>query len=222
MIHGRIETTSSEQLLALRKARDHYAALAEQLRDETDPPRESVEDLARECDARRIANAYEKSIANMTAKMTRMEEAPDHAPLVDALGVARPAFAALVGGAALVALAFSGIFSIGTLHSASHLAAPPMGTAAVQAIARQAPSAPNASRTVPQLPGLAAAAKPSTSTRAGALRPAPATVQAHSQNRLSRAAKRSPGMTTRAEGGFVAKVLQPDGSLKDVFFSAPR
>ena len=65
MTRGRIETTPAEQLIALQKVRDQYLALADRLRDSADAPGGAEEKARQERDARRIANAYEKSIANM-------------------------------------------------------------------------------------------------------------------------------------------------------------
>jgi protein TonB len=70
MVHGRFEPSAAEQLLALRRSRDRYAALAEQLHDHTDPDLDPAETEARERDARRIAHAYEKSISNSVLRMT--------------------------------------------------------------------------------------------------------------------------------------------------------
>ena len=65
MTKARKEIPPSEQLWGLRKARDRYVALADQLRDDIDLLQRPEEKLARERDARRIALAYEKSIENM-------------------------------------------------------------------------------------------------------------------------------------------------------------
>src|SRR6185437_11968463 len=70
MVHGRIEPSPDEQLLELRRSRDRYAALAEQLHD--DPALTLEEKLVREFDARRIAHAYENSITNAVARMSSL------------------------------------------------------------------------------------------------------------------------------------------------------
>src|ERR1019366_9744831 len=72
MVHGRIETTPAEQLMGLRETRDRYAALADQLRKSTDPLLDPEKKLAEERNARRIVNAYEKSIANSIARMSAL------------------------------------------------------------------------------------------------------------------------------------------------------
>jgi protein TonB len=68
MAYGRIEATPAEQLKALRETRDRYAARADRLRESTDLDPEIK--LAEERNARRIAHAYEKSIANSVARMS--------------------------------------------------------------------------------------------------------------------------------------------------------
>lgn len=219
MTHGRIETTPSEQLVALRKARDHYVALADELRDRVGSSETSDETLER--DARRIANAYEKSVANMTAELARMGQPRDRASLFDNLGMARPIFAALVGGAALFALVYSGGFSIGSSHAPP---GPRMANAPIRASAQaawEAQSIPQLNQTAPMIPELPPAI-PVARPHVEALRPTPVMEQTRPHMRLPKAANRSPGTTPRDDGGFVAKVLQPDGTFKEEYFPAPR
>ena len=86
MAQGRIEMSSAEQLVELRKARDRYKALADRFREEGDalasrfesegdPIIVMQEKLRHERDARRIASAYEKSIANIEASSSLMMQA---------------------------------------------------------------------------------------------------------------------------------------------------
>ena len=63
MMDGRYEPPPEEQLAELRKARDRYADIAEETHNHAMDEAEAV----REQNARRIAGAYEKSIANMIA-----------------------------------------------------------------------------------------------------------------------------------------------------------
>ncbi len=72
MVHGRIEPTPAQQLIELRKARDRYVTLAERLHESAEPGPDPERALAEERDARRIANAYEKSITNSVARMSSM------------------------------------------------------------------------------------------------------------------------------------------------------
>lgn len=75
MVQGRIEVTPEEQLQGLRDARDRYAALADRLRDSAEPEGDLQKKLELERDARRIANAYEKSLANSMARTAGMRQA---------------------------------------------------------------------------------------------------------------------------------------------------
>ena len=222
MVRRRIETTPSEQLVALRKARDRYVAMADQLKDETGAVTTRLEDRQRERDARRIANAYEKSIANMAAKMVRAGQPSRAISFFNNLGRARPIFAVAVCLFALVALAYPGLFQ--SLR-ASISAAPPAHVASPFSTSR--PETPQVMRG----PGI----KPEDSTpsapRAGQPRPnarrTPETLRhtavAEQTRPLPRPAKRAAVRSKTAEddeAGFVAKVLQPDGSLKEEYFSA--
>ena len=64
----RTEVPPAQQLESLRKARDHYNALADQLHNAKPEPPETVEMLrAREQDARRVAAAYENSVNTQQA-----------------------------------------------------------------------------------------------------------------------------------------------------------
>ena len=72
MAHGRVETTPEQQLAELRRAYERYAALADQLKDSVDPQIDAELLRARAQDARRIAHAYEKSIASTTMRLQSM------------------------------------------------------------------------------------------------------------------------------------------------------
>ena len=93
VIKEQIKSTPSEQLVALRKARDRYVALADHLKDSSGTVTTRLEDRQRERDARRITRAYDKSITNMAAKMVRAGTASRTATLINNLGMARPIFA---------------------------------------------------------------------------------------------------------------------------------
>ena len=91
MMNARKEMSSAEQLVELRKARDRYKALADRFREEgdaaanqfeseSDPLIVMQEKLKHERDARRIANAYEKSIANIVARSEAMQQAQTSGP----------------------------------------------------------------------------------------------------------------------------------------------
>lgn len=105
MTHGRIETTPEQQLAELRVAYARYATLAERWREESgiDPDERD----ARERDARRIAHAYEKTIASTALRMESM-----HRTHAEAMGFTRLAkglsvmlgVAVLAGGAAVAYL----------------------------------------------------------------------------------------------------------------------
>ncbi len=75
MVHGRIETTPQEQLEELRRAHARYIRLADELKDESDSETDLEERKAREEDARRIAQAYERTIANTAARIASLEQA---------------------------------------------------------------------------------------------------------------------------------------------------
>jgi hypothetical protein len=65
---GRREVPFEEQLVGLKDARDHYNALADRVRDEYSAADVPLLAWGQERAVRRIAQAYEKSIANLTAK----------------------------------------------------------------------------------------------------------------------------------------------------------
>ena len=220
MVRGRIEITPSEQLAELRKARDRYAAIADHLKANPGSAKMRPENRKRERDARRIADAYDKSITNMTSKMMRVR--PASASWVDNIGMARPLFALALGVLALLALLYPGAFETRQLHAGP--------------VAKLVPAASaNAPQTAPGSQGtdLQATKLPAPNPRppldanarraaAGVLRPTPVAEQVRPVARAVKpAARTSDG---DAHDGFVTKVLQPDGTLKEEYFpaSAPR
>lgn len=68
MASGRVEATPDEQLQALRDTRDRYLARADRIKENTNALTDP-QTLAEESNARRIANSYEKSIANSIKRM---------------------------------------------------------------------------------------------------------------------------------------------------------
>lgn len=218
VIRGRIESTPSEQLVALRKARDRYVALADHLKDSSGTVTTRLEDRQRERDARRIARAYDKSITNMAAKMVRAGAASRTATLINNLGMARPIFAVAVSVLALVVLVYPGHFeklraSIKT-PTPLPIASPPLMS---QPQINSAVLAPKMD------PKAGKSFAPSGASRSPAtLRP---TAIAEPARPLARQAPpmRSPAKPKAdADAGFVAKVLQPDGTFKEEHFaSAP-
>ena len=218
MARGRIETTSSEQLMALREARDRYVALADHLKDSSSSVTTRLEDRQRERDARRIARAYDKSITNMAAKMVRAGAASRTATFINNLGMARPFFAVIVGALALGALAYAGHLenlraSIKTPAS-PHVAAPPTSARPEISSAVLGPKmdsragksfAPNRSA-APHAPTMLRSTAVAEQARPLA-KPA----------RPTRAPAKPKGDT---DAGFVAKVLQADGTFKEEYFSS--
>ena len=75
MVSGRVEPSPDEQLHALRETRDRYLALADQIKKNNDPLADPQKRLAEEKNARRIANSYDKSIANSLERMPAPNQA---------------------------------------------------------------------------------------------------------------------------------------------------
>jgi hypothetical protein len=212
MISARREMTSAEQLAGLREARDRYNALADKFRDEGDPLVVMEEKLKHERDARRIANAYEKSIANIVASSTLMQQAKMSAPSAGSIGVKIAVLVIFViaSGAAYLAVGHPEIYrhvltylpkDIAARFSPAPVlqdkdAAPAAIAVPVQPVTEE-PHAPNAHRPAPAVqivpPKIRPAAKPVVT-------------------------KLHP--LSDDEGGFVAQVLQPDGTFKEQRFTA--
>jgi hypothetical protein len=215
MVRGRIETTPSEQLVALRKARDHYVALADRFKDSSDSVTTKLDDRQRERDARRIASAYDKSITNMAAKMVRAGTPSRTASFFNNLGMARPIFAIAIALVALVALVYPGVFEG---LRASVKVAPPVLVAPASPATQPHVTADELAPTpamdkgpmMPKRPPAAAGHGPAT------LRPTAVAEQVHPLARPTKSAQ--PKISEDDDVGFVTKVLQPDGSLKEVHF----
>lgn len=73
MTYGRREIAPSEQIKALRHARDRYAELADRIHNDTESTLDAAEKRLREEDARRIAKAYDRSLSNNVARLSGME-----------------------------------------------------------------------------------------------------------------------------------------------------
>jgi len=73
MAYGRREIAPKEQIKALRHARDHYVQLADRIHNDTESTLDAAEKQLREDDARRIAKAYERSLSNSVARLSRLE-----------------------------------------------------------------------------------------------------------------------------------------------------
>jgi hypothetical protein len=228
MIQGRIEPTPPEQLAELRKARDRYNALADQLRDDPDLPSNLEEKLERERDARRIASAYDKSIANMIASC-RIRRIQTN---LSTSGSARTSFAVIAflvvaGGAAFFAFAQppahpAKATQISAAGARANWAAPAResrnGSAVSPAQAQDsdknigyAPSPTSVTKTLP-------AEQPPQNIRV---------VETKYRSKYTRH-RLHPANTVpdagHADSGFVAKVLQQDGTLQEQYFpaTAPR
>lgn len=73
MAYGRREIAPSDQIKALRHARDQYVQLADRIHNETDPALDDAQKQLREDNARRIAKAYDRSLSNNVARLSGME-----------------------------------------------------------------------------------------------------------------------------------------------------
>ena len=223
MAYGRIESTPSEQLSELCKARDRYMAVADQLKANPGPSAMRRENRQRERDARRIAHAYEKSIANMTSKMMRMKpKAP--ASLFGNLGMASPIFAIGVGALAFLAVMRPGLFEarLARPDAPSATARPAIAGPAIAVHPNIAAVMPKPDA-VPQKLGspvviATPAAEPRVRHEPARLRPTAARELAQPAARIAKRVDRGPGAMADKDG-FVAKVLQPDGTFKEEYFS---
>jgi hypothetical protein len=215
MVRGRIEKTPSEQLVELRKARDRYAAMADHLKTNPGPTKLRQETRQRERDARRIADAYEKSISNMISKMIRARPTP--ASLIDNLGMARPLFALAVALVALLAVLYPSIFESGRLRAGPETkpvhVVPANSLEAVSGGPKMENALQNATLPVPNpRPSL----EPDARHTASVLRPTAVAEQIRPSAKTGKPTARAPDI----DSGFVTKVLQPDGTLKEEHFSA--
>ena len=208
MIRGRIETTPSEQLIALRKARDHYMAIADHLKDGSRDTATNPEDRQRERDARRIASAYDKSIANMVAKMVRAGAPTRATSFFNNLGMARPVFAVAVGLVALLAFVYPG--RLETRSVKANVSSPTR----LQTRPKITPAAPEKTT----LANSTKAAAVSTGLTASPAHK-PAAEHAHPAAKSLKSIAAHKGSNDE-DSGFLVKVLQPDGTLKEVRFSS--
>jgi hypothetical protein len=214
MTKGRKETTPGEQLWELRKARDRYNTLADRLRNDVDLLQKPEEKLARERDARRIAHAYEKSIENMVAscRIRRIDTDASQSGSV-AAKFALAAFFVVAAGVAFVAVARPALLRIpmARIVGAYAVAAAPQVKSQNTAAEAQMP--------VPTAP----AARPAMSARdvqpaAIPHRVVRATPPASKLEGVRQKRHSAKMIDARGEGRFVAKVLQPDGTLKEQSF----
>jgi hypothetical protein len=224
MIKGRKETTPSEQLWELRKARDRYTALADHVRDSSELIL-ADEKLEREREARRIAAAYEKSIENMIARCRSRQIEIDASTSGSAgIGFALLVFFVAVGGA--------GYFAF--VPTATHQVAPQVGARTNDATAAPAIKSPDLSGPSLQSPvsdrGARMAPPPISVLKPKlgvgkrqdihAIRAAEHTPYAGRPAAVSQTPTPDAGQTAHDDGGFVTKVLQPDGSLMEKYFPA--
>lgn len=225
MIQGRIEPTPTEQLAELRKARDRYSALADQLRDDSDLLTNPEEKLEHEQDARRIASAYDKSIANMIVSC-RIRQIQTNLSTSGSAGIsfAMIAFLVVAGGAAFFAFARppahpAKVTQTGAAGARNTLAAPVRENQGGSAgnPAQMQDSDKNAS------PALSA-------TKAPPVKRLPQRIRAIETPHRTKYTRRklqpanAARDTDRVDSGFVAKVLQRDGTLQEQYFpaTAPR
>ena len=217
MAYGRIETSSAEQLVELRKARDRYKALADRFRDEgdavasqfeseSDPLIVMQEKLKHERDALRIVSAYEKSIANIEASSEAMQQAQGSRLGVQSIAVRLIVLVIfLIAGAIFLFIAYPGTYR-------QALARLPAGWV----FANRAAPAPVINDTPTSVPPAA----PSPVVKQAQPQPRPELVTAPVPPKKSSKAVKAPAPATEDEGGFTTKVLQPDGTLKERHFSA--
>jgi periplasmic protein TonB len=149
MIHGRIETTPQEQLEELRQAHARYIRLADDLKDETDSEADPEERKAREEDARRIAHAYERTIANTAARMASLGQLPTtRAPFVG-----RGTMAGLgLAGAAAAGIGLLAFLRPAIFHPGSAPAKPVAQIAAATPAPSDASNAGHFAATEPEFP----------------------------------------------------------------------
>jgi periplasmic protein TonB len=180
MVHGRIETTPQEQLEELRRAHARYIRLADELKDASGPEADPEDRKAREEDARRIAHAYERTIANAAARMAGLERMGSaHAPFAGrgmmlglGLGVAA---AAAIG---LLAFLRPAIFHPGSapaklVAQIAHEAAPrPLGARQIDRFAATQPEIPDKTNDSASFP-LAALTPPPNSAKQNIQPPKP-------------------------------------------------
>ncbi len=227
MMNARREMSSAEQLVELRKARDRYKALADRFREEgdavasqfeseSDPLVVMQEKLKHERDARRIASAYEKSIANIVARSEAMQQAQTSTPGVRSLVARLIAFVVflIAAGALFLAVANPGVYR----QALAYL--PASWNFAKQPVPAPAP----AIHDVPVIAPPTALASPPVieKEQSRPLPPKRALVTAPVLPKKPVTAKpaKAADPAIQDEGGFTAKVLLPDGTFEERHFSA--
>ena len=219
MAHGRIEMSSAEQLVELRKARDRYKALADRFREEGDalasrfesegdPLIVMQEKLKHERDARRIVSAYEKSIANIEASSSSMEQARSVGQGARNISTWLAVLAFFLAATALI-VGYPGFYRQGLAYLSGVWESPKP---------TPAPAASNlpggsTDAALPIVPPPAAA--PQTS-----IAPKPVVAPTKRATPVSEDRGNAPVQAKEGSGDFTAKVLQPDGTLKEQKFSA--
>ena len=191
MIRGRIEATPAEQLEALRKARDHYKALADRLRDSVDTPGGPEEKSRAEQDARRIANAYEKTIANILAS-SRTRESPQDASRAGRLWTGLMVLSLLI----FLAIAAFFILGRGAERAKTGAGAANMAAAVPEAENKNSTPAPARRSVEPDAPVATPAAPPAINPRQRPLAVRAADLKGRAGIGQTRSATR-PGMPAR-------------------------
>ena len=228
MSQGRIEPTPTEQLAELRRARDRYNALADRLRDDPDLLQNPEEKQEHERDARRIASAYDKSIANMIVSC-RIRQFQVN---LSTSGSARTSFAMIAflmvaGGAAFFAFARppaypAKVTQTGAAGAHNSLTAPTRESQGGSA-GPPAQMQDSDKNTGPAPPAISAGKPLPVERLRQKIRP----VETLHRTKYTRH-KSHPANTARdadrVDSGFVAKVLQQDGTLQEQYFpaTAPR
>lgn len=227
MAQSRREMSSAEQLVELRKARDRYKTLADNFRkegdalaarfqDEGDPLIVMEEKLKQEQDAQRIANAYEKSIANIVASREAMRQSQTLAPGARSVGARLIALAVFLIAAGAIALfvMYPGIYRQALTYLPANWG-----------IAGRDTPAPVVTETNTRVPPVSVTSPPVAEKELPkpAQRRAPVIHTVPPKKALASKPEKTakaPDPEARDEGGFSAKVLQPDGTLKEQYFSA--
>jgi hypothetical protein len=220
MTKGRKEIPPSEQLWGLRKARDRYVALADQLRDDIDLLQRPEEKLARERDARRIAQAYEKSIENMvtSCRVRRIDVQASNSGSV-AVKFALAAFLVVIAGGSVLAVTRPAIprAIMARIIGADTATTTPSVTPDIPAGNTTQMIFPTKEWSAVAPPALSVPGVPLALGRPVASPSPPVHVAKHAPQKES---VKAPIKTTDNGERIVVKVLQPDGSLKEQSFPA--
>lgn len=209
MIRGRIEATPAEQLEALQKARDQYKALADRLRD-ADTPGGPEERSRAEQDARRIANAYEKTIANILAS-SRVHEIPEDVSRAGRL------WTGLLVLSLLIFLAIAAFFILGRGAGRENAGAGAANIAAAAPAAANRPAGGSVKTDAP-VATPTPADRPAITPRQQPLAVRAADLKGRGRHRANAVRRPAGNAGPSGDSGFVVKVLQPDGSLNYEIF----